>query len=106
MLAFRVADILDGQWERPKRRGRPPEKARNRLIVEVIEKLEGVGVDPMATAHYSGVDVVAKAFRMKRKTVETVWQDYKNWRDGKDITDAEWEWLGFPILNKSENRSG
>ena len=100
MLASWVADVLakNKKRKRPTQRGRPPKKGRNGTIVDIIEKLQGVDFSPYrneATEHRrSGCEVVADAFGMKLKTVESIWQDHTNWLK---ITDAEREWVGLDL---------
>ena len=101
MLASWVADVLAKKRKRPTQRGQPPKKKRNGTIVHVLKKLQEVGFHPTrnneAPEHRSGCDVVAEAFGLKYKTVESVWRAFRKW-ETEAIAEAEWRWLGFDVV--------
>ena len=96
-----AVEATTGMRRRPTPRGRPPKKARNRTIVDVIKKLGDAGYHPTRNdatePHHSGCDAVAVAFGLKYKTVESVWRVYTDWHSKGEITDAEYEWLGWDL---------
>ena len=105
-----VVDAFTGILPRPNQRGRPPMKARNGTIVDVIKKLQDVGFHPTrnnSTEPRSGCDVVVAAFselgvERKYKGVESVWHGYTNWHAKGKIARAEYEWVGhdYPCPDK------